>query len=279
MKKLALILTLFVLNLVGMNLANAQTDLKKAFEEGRVNYDKNPAGEVKKFSDDLRFFGGEGNSANKAYTLELVNRTAAGKVQTKFSELRVKQSGTLGVVSGVRDHGVEFPNGMKMNWKDNFTYTFEWKNNAWIITDIHHTKVDYRTTPNQDELAIRNVINKETEAYLKADYTTLKSCWADKPYAERQHESLNEMVKTPFLKGEALKQTHELYWKSLKPSDKKVTITDLELHSSGDVAWVSFTQEYQKADGSKDIKERGMRILEKINGEWKIVYMSIAVFK
>lgn len=88
-----------------------------------------------------------------------------------MSDLRVKQSGSLGVVSGIRNHALVLPNGQKMTWKDAFTYTFEWKNNNWVITDLHHTKIDYQlggednTFTTQMQQKIENEYKTDSKAF------------------------------------------------------------------------------------------------------------------
>jgi hypothetical protein len=198
-----------------------------------------------------------------------------GKVETKVSDLRIKQSGTLGVASGVRLQVVTFPNGHKMSWKDAFTYTFEWKNNNWVITDLHHTKIDYQTG---EEAAVRQVIDTETKAYHEANLAVWGSNWATTPYIERQDEKLRKMANTPYLKGQALQKAYEEFAKTHKPTGLNTVVSDYESHVAGNMAWATYTQEDKKADGSVGQKQRSLRILEKINGQWKIVMLSLTGF-
>ncbi len=144
MKKLLLTI-IVLLPLRGLGGLYAQTDLKKAFDENSTTFDKEPIRWVQNLPENVRFFGGNGEIFTKQQTLELAKRTASGKSTSTFADLRVKQSGKLGVVSGIRNHDLVMPNGQKMSWKDAFTYTFEWQNNQWVSTDMHHTKIDYQT--------------------------------------------------------------------------------------------------------------------------------------
>lgn len=378
----------------------AQTDLKTVFAAISAEYDKDPMAFVQKMDNNLRFTGAEGQFFDKQKTLELAATAKGGKVETQVSDLRIKQSGTLGLASGVRLQAVSFANGIKMSWKDAFTYTFEWKNNAWVITDLHHTKIDYQTggedntfttqmqqkieneyktdskafyanrlsddfryttvqgsyvtkemalkgdkqnivstemlqpiifqsgdlavstgihktvrldkdgierskqiaatyvfqrrngkwmfvssqqtdiaTPtSEDEAAIRQAIDAETKAYHEANFAVWGSNWATVPYIERQQESLKKLANTPYLKGQNLQKAYEVYAKTHKPTGLTSVVSDYESHLGGNVAWVAFTQEDRKADGSVAQKERALRILEKINGQWKIVMMSSASF-
>ncbi|RDB03700.1 nuclear transport factor 2 family protein [Runella aurantiaca] len=275
MKKLILTLALsFVMLTIGS--IYAQTDLKTAFEKGMADYDKNPTEAVQQMDDNIRFVAGHsGQFYDKAATLALAKSRPAAKSETQMSDLRVKQSGNLGVVSGIRNHALVLPNNQKMTWKDAFTYTFEWKKNNWVLTDIHHTKIDYQTG---EEAAVRQVIDAETKAYHEANLAVLGSNFATTPYIERHDEKLRKMANTPYLKGDALQKVYEAFPKTHKPTGLNAVVSDYESHVSGNLAWATYTQEDKKADGSVAQKQRFLRILEKINGQWKIVMISLTGF-
>ena len=116
MKKLLLPLTFVMLTTLSFVMLMtgsiyAQTDLKKAFDENSTTFDKEPIKWVQSLPENVRFFGGNGEIFNKQQTLELAKRTASGKSTSSFSDVRVKQSGKLGVVSGIRTHDLVFANG------------------------------------------------------------------------------------------------------------------------------------------------------------------------
>lgn len=273
----SVMLTIFVIPTIGgIQAAYAQTDLKAAFEKGMADFDKNPTDAVQQMDDNIRFIAGHsGQFYDKATTLALAKSRPAAKSETQMSDLRVKQSGTLGVVSGIRNHALVLPNNQKMTWKDAFTYTFEWKKNNWMLTDIHHTKIDYQTG---EEVAVRQVIDTETKAYHEANMAVWGSNWATTPYIERQDEKLRKLANTPYLKGQALQKGYEEFAKTHKPTGLSPVVSDYESHIAGNMAWATYTQEDKKADGSVVQKQRSLRILEKINGQWKIVMLSLTGF-
>ena len=254
----------------------AQTDLKKAFEKGMKNFNNDPVAEIQTMADNLRFVGGsDGLVRNKAQTVQTAARLTEGKHQTQITDLNIKQSGTLGVATGVRNQTLNLPNGAVLTWKDAFTYVFEWKNNTWVITDLHHTKIDYQLG---DDAAVRQVIDAETKAYHEANLAVWRTNWATTPYIERQDEKLRKMANTPYLKGEALQKAYEEFAKTHKPTGLTPVVSDYESHVAGNMAWATYTQEDKKADGSVGQKQRSLRILEKINGQWKIVMISLTGF-
>ena len=86
------------------------------------------------------------------------------------------------------------------------------------------------------------------------------------------------MANTPYLKGETLQKAYEEFSKTHKPTGLTTVVSDYESHVSGNLAWATYTQEDKKADGSVGQKQRSLRILEKINGQWKIVMLSLTGF-
>ena len=272
MKKTILFLAIIALAVVP---TYAQTDLKASFEAITTQFDKDPVAFVQKMDDNLRFTGAEGAFFDKQKTLELANKTKGGNVETKILDLRVKQSGILAVASGIRHQVLNLPNGQKMTWKDAFTYTFEWRKNQWVTTDLHHTKINYQTG---EEAAIRQVIDNETKAFHEANLAVWHSNWATTPYIERQDEKLRKLANVPYLKGEALQKGHVEFAKTHKPTGLSSVVSDYESHIEGNLAWATYTQEDRKADGSIVQKQRSSRILEKINGQWKIVMIGLTSF-
>jgi len=273
MKKRSFIIAL-LFSLAGSTYA--QTDLKTAFEKGMADYDKNPTEAVQQMDDNIRFTAGHsGLYYDKQATLALAKSRPAAKSETQMSDLRVKQSGNLGVVSGIRNHALILPSGQKMTWKDAFTYIFEWKNNNWVMTDLQHTKIDYQTG---EEAAVRQVIDAETKAYHEANIAVWGSNWATTPYIERQDEKLRKMANTPYLKGQTLQKGYEAFGKTHKPTGLNPVVSDYESHVMGNMAWATFTQEDRRADGAVAQKQRTLRILERINGQWKIVMTSLTGF-
>jgi Domain of unknown function (DUF4440) len=147
-----------------------------------------------------------------------------------------------------------------------------------IYAQTDHTKLDYQTTPNPDEIAVRKAIEDETAAYHRGDVEAWQAGFANKPYTERMHQSLKVLAKTPYLKGENLRQGHAAFAKAHKATTQSAVLSDFEAHISGNTAWATYTQETRNASGTVVGKERGLRILEKIEGEWKIVLMSFVGF-
>ncbi len=125
-----------------------------------------------------------------------------------------------------------------------------------------------------DEEAIKQTCENETRYYHEGDGKNCNNQWAETAYSEYQAQTLNDYIKVPFAKGATLTGLRNSVTKNLKPDGLVSKMTDFESRISGNMAWATYTQEDFKGETSV-AKSRQLRILEKINGSWKIVGLSI----
>jgi hypothetical protein len=124
---------------------------------------------------------------------------------------------------------------------------------------------------NADEAAIKKVIEAETAAWNAGNLQGQMACWQIQPYSRSlisagdgtQYDITAEMMKKP---------------EPITASGATATNTNYMISVKGDMAWSSHNQVTTAKDGSKTYS-REMRILEKIAGSWKIVGMSVHVYK
>ncbi|MBC7572070.1 MAG: hypothetical protein H7319_20435 [Spirosoma sp.] len=130
-----------------------------------------------------------------------------------------------------------------------------------------------------DEVAVRNTIETETRAFHEANGELLRAQWSTKPYAERQHASLEAALGVPYVKGDKLTSFADAYIKTLKPSGLTTRVSDHDVHISGAMAWATFTQETLDKAGAVTRKQREVRVLERETAGWKIVFMGQQAMK
>lgn len=97
------------------------------------------------------------------------------------------------------------------------------------------------------------------------------ACWQVQPYS-RALISLEDGTHMD-LRAETLKQSSEL-----TPTGVTSTNTNYRISIGGDKAWSSHDQENTNKEGTKSYSHE-MRLLEKIGGAWKIVGMSVHMYK
>ena len=142
----------------------------------------------------------------------------------------------------------------------------EWKLVGSVVTPMPTVKTD-------DEMAIKSVIMAETQAYLDGDGKKLLSYWADKKTNESASQSLILYLGQPYAKGESMEKLQTVVLPNLKKQDIKIERDDFEIRINKDLAWATYTQKGIDPDGKVIKTDRETRILERIGGEWKIVYV------
>lgn len=133
-----------------------------------------------------------------------------------------------------------------------------------------------------DEAAIKAVIERETQAYHNADAAAMIDCWANVPQslqhgayltAEGKYEifrNTNEKTDLPekVKKGAA----------DAKPDGITFQNTDYVFRITGNAAFVQYEQTETDPKGTKTYAHE-VRYLEKIGGQWKIIYVGVIFYK
>lgn len=119
----------------------------------------------------------------------------------------------------------------------------------------------------QDEEAIKAIIAKETSAFMNVDYKGWADTWLKVPYAYRTY---SDATTSTYSEGwDELNKTFAEYFKTAHPANAEITTDWIQIKIYGNGAYVRFTQKMK--DGI-DLEETiQMRVLEKIDGKWKIV--------
>jgi hypothetical protein len=120
-----------------------------------------------------------------------------------------------------------------------------------------------------DEAAIKRVIEKESTAYFNVDYKTWAETWVQAPHA---YWAYTDISGTRFLEGwDAMKTSLAGYFKSAQPSSGEITNQWLEVRVYESGAYVRFTQ--MVTDGTDRTETTQIRVLEKKDGQWRVVCM------
>lgn len=130
--------------------------------------------------------------------------------------------------------------------------------------------------------AIKAAIEKETVSFLEVNKKDWEDAWLQVPYA---YWSYSDSTGTSFVEGWTnIKKTFEDYFRTHVPSryidvaqkDKKLTVdrTWKEIRVYGTGAFVQYSQRVRDQIGDRDETSQ-IRILEKKEGKWKVVYVGI----
>lgn len=120
-----------------------------------------------------------------------------------------------------------------------------------------------------DRENIMAIIAQETEAYMNVDYKTWASAWHHVPYAFWAYSDLETARE---LDGwDAMNKSFTQYFKTSKPSQGEIMNDWIEIRIYENGAYVRFTQKV-KDDFDTQVTAQ-IRVLEKVEGKWKIVCM------
>jgi hypothetical protein len=244
-----------------------------------AEFNTNPAEAItKNTTENYLYTNGVGNRYNRdELASNLRNMYATMLINT--SNEKIQQLGTTAIVSGnleQRDAFKQSPNSVRVfNGVFNYIYHFDGK--AWKLASSQHS-LSFPTKA-EDEAAIKNVIIGETQAYIDGDGKKLLSFWADnKKSVENNSQFLVPILGQPYAKGESMQKLLDVVVPNLKKQDVTVAREDFEIRLNKDMAWATYTQK-ASANGTVFKTDREARILERINGEWKIVYVGEQVVK
>jgi ketosteroid isomerase-like protein len=126
---------------------------------------------------------------------------------------------------------------------------------------------------NADAEAIRAVIERETKAFFEIDYKTWADSWAHTAYAFWSFADTTDV--NSFSGWTQIEKGFAEYFRTSKPSTAKIQREwlGLEVKIYGNGAYVRFNQIVN--DGTVRPGQAEVRVLEKINGQWKIVCVSV----
>lgn len=123
-----------------------------------------------------------------------------------------------------------------------------------------------------DQIAIKAIIEKETETWRLKDVEGHANCWAIKPYG-RILVSTEDGTAFDLSPAEMINAKADIMGFEGKSAN-----TNYKFSVNGNTSWVSYDQVKTAPDGQKSYSYE-MRMLEKIKQQWKIVGMSVHHYK
>jgi hypothetical protein len=118
-----------------------------------------------------------------------------------------------------------------------------------------------------DKEAIKEVIEKETASFMNVDYKIWSGLWHKASYV---YWSYSDSTGTSFIEGwDNLNKTYADYFKNAKPSGAEITNEWMEIRIYQNGAYVRFVQKVHDEIDHDETSQ--MRILEKIDGKWKLI--------
>ncbi len=141
-------------------------------------------------------------------------------------------------------------------------------------TAAGNVQSDSRTS---DEAAIKKTIEGVTTSMYARDFKTYLNYWADAPYVSRVSTDREGKV-TKMTGDQYRKQVEQYATQNLAPSQEKATRDNWLIRINGNSAFAVFDQYNKRPDGTNrhSVEER---YLERTNGEWKLVNVTVLAGK
>lgn len=266
MRNLTITLLLTAISL----LANAQSFNEKTFADMMQRFEKDPVKYLQTETvPDFVFVGTSG------YVFDLKGSMALYENLTTLSHVasnvKLRQYGNTGIATGIIKHSYKNEKtGAIRILNELFTYIFAEQKGKWQMVSAQHS--EGTTDKMQDEAAIKTVIEKETQAFLNRDATALMSCQANKPYSlllVGEHGNVHYFTNP---KADMDKTYTTVFEQLGKPNGDTFKNTDYVIRINGNAAFAYFNQTGLNNARDPEVSHQ-TRYLERINGDWKIVYI------
>lgn len=276
MKKSLLVAALLLTGMASFAQKTSAFD-RVAFDALMNRYAQDPVKFLKtEAAPDFVLATADGASWNTERTIGLYERnTQTGR---SYENVAIRQYGNTGVATGILTHSyVGKASGKPSQLREFFTYVFNSpKPGQWQMVSAHHSTASAGTLAENEE-AIKKVIEGLTTAAYTGDGKTYLNYWADAPYISRAGSYPSTGV-TKVTGDTYRKQMQEALAKPSEPSKDKVTRDNWLIRVNGNSAFVVFDQHNARPDGTTrhSVEER---YLERMNGEWKLVNVTVLVEK
>ncbi len=131
-------------------------------------------------------------------------------------------------------------------------------------------QIDY----NQEKTAILQTLNNETKAAFERDYESWKDNWVHDPHITKGYINFVDSTFSESIGWDEISQFVKTFIKEhpeAEPLPKLLDKIDIRLYTNG--AWVV----YELQDSLIGLK-RETRLMEKLNGQWKIAGMQTTIY-
>jgi len=124
-----------------------------------------------------------------------------------------------------------------------------------------------------EEEKIKEAIVKETDAFISMNFEKWATTWIQEPYSQVLGISKNDF--TEYNSWNAIADSMSAFMEGKKPWEANIYRTNFIIRNYGNGAYVTYDQ-YWNTDPNTNpdaVPTKQTRILEKVDGVWKIVLM------
>lgn len=142
----------------------------------------------------------------------------------------------------------------------------------FLIPVIISVIISCNKTDNPKEIeAVKKVIIAEGEARQEGDQEMLKKIWAHEPYIA--HFGASKNMCFVFRGWETFEKIHSNSGRTSFNEETNVVRDNIDVHINGNTAFVNFDLHIYDPAGTIEAKVNAS--LEKIDGEWRLVFLNV----
>ena len=143
-----------------------------------------------------------------------------------------------------------------------------------ITNEKTKSSTDQTVNFEQEKAAILETLNDETKAAFQRDYESWKEKWMHDPTITKTYINFVDNSFSESVGWDEIDKFVRTYIEEHPEPDPIPTLLDdIEIRLYGNGAWVSFEQN----DSERGLK-RETRLMEKVNGQWKIAGMHTTIY-
>lgn len=240
----------------------AQTKAEKLFEQTMKEYQQNPLRNVSEnLSEDYILISGSGFIANKSQIMALFNNVKS--VDVSFKDLKVRQVGNM-VISTGNEHNIRHYNDGKPDLTIDYlsTYVYEIRGDKLLGISGQHTYPKIESNAAEEEL-IKNQLRQETiDVYAGKD---VAGSFIDSPKTFRGWNTRTG-YSVKFGVADIKKENDATFGyrpRNINPVNENFTFK----YYGPEAVLITYDQYLY---GKEQAPSKEMRMLEKVNGKWKI---------
>ncbi|WP_435356361.1 hypothetical protein [Emticicia sp. SJ17W-69] len=255
-------ITTFICLLLSFQIAFCQTQAEKLFAAMKKEFEANPHKAIQERAvENYVLVSGSGYIANKTQIMGLFKNVR--NVDISFKDLKIRQSGNTVIAIGI-EHSIRHYNDGTPDLISDYasTYVYEIKGNNLMYLNGQHTYLAAENTLTEQE-SIKKMLKQETiDVYATKD---VNGYFLDSPTTFRGWNTRTG-YSTKFGFAEIKKENDATFGnrpREMNPINENFTF---KFYSSNAVL-VTYDQYLY---GKEQAPSKEMRMLEKVNGSWKI---------
>jgi hypothetical protein len=151
------------------------------------------------------------------------------------------------------------------------TYVFS---SGAIHNNGNEIPLDTGIPPQAEKAAILKALNTETTAFFNRDYDLWAAQWVHEAFIAKTYMVFSDSSQSEMLGWQAINEFAKDYMREHpEPEPVPTLLSEIDVRLYGKGAWVSFRQD----DPARGLK-RETRLMEKVNGQWKIAGMHTTIY-